>query len=73
MGRAQDISMQLMHRVTALSSGGFDALPHDGAVTTLLGICGLTYRHSYGDMFVVAVAIPVFATIVVVVSGSMGF
>jgi H+/gluconate symporter-like permease len=39
------ISLELMHRVATLSSGGFDALPHNGAVITLLGICGLTHRR----------------------------
>ena len=72
MAREQGISMELMHRVTALSSGGFDALPHNGAVITLLAITGLTHKKSYGDIFVVSVAIPVFATIVVIVLGSLG-
>lgn len=72
MAREQGISMELMHRVTALSSGGFDALPHNGAVITLLAITGLTHRKSYGDIFVVSVAIPVFATIVVILLGSLG-
>lgn len=71
MGQAQGVSMELMHRVTALSSGGFDALPHNGAVITLLGICGLTHKQSYGDIFVCAVAIPVLATITVIVLGTM--
>ena len=71
MGNAQGISMGLMHRVTALSSGGFDALPHNGAVITLLGICGLTHKQSYVDIFICAVAIPVVATITVIVLGSM--
>ena len=65
------ISPGLMHRVTALSSGGFDALPHNGAVITLLAICGLTHRESYFDIFICAVLIPVFATICVIVLGSM--
>lgn len=72
MAQAAGISEGLMHRVAALSSGGFDALPHNGAVITLLAICGLTHKQSYPDIFVVAVAIPVLATIVVVVLGSMG-
>lgn len=71
MGNAQGIGMGLMHRVTALSSGGFDALPHNGAVITLLGICGLTHKQSYVDIFICAVAIPVVATITVIVLGSM--
>ncbi len=72
MAQAAGISPGLMHRVAALSSGGFDALPHNGAVITLLAICGLNHRQSYPDIFVVAVAIPVFATAVVVLLGSMG-
>lgn len=73
IGQAQGISMGLMHRVTALSSGGFDALPHNGAVITLLGICGLTHKQSYGDIFICAVAIPVVATVTVIVLGSLFF
>ena len=72
MAQQAGISEQLMHRITTLSSGGFDALPHNGAVITLLGICGLTHRQSYGDIFVVAVAIPVFATMVAIALGTMG-
>ena len=64
------IDPELMHRVTALSSGGFDALPHNGAVITLLAITGLTHRQSYADIFVVAVAIPLLATITVIALGS---
>ena len=71
MGQEQGISMELMHRVTALSSGGFDALPHNGAVITLLAITGLTHRKSYPDIFVVAVLIPVIALITVIVLGTV--
>lgn len=72
LGQQQGISMELMHRVTTLSSGGFDALPHNGAVITLLAITGLTHKQSYADIFVVAVGIPVLATVTVIVFGSMG-
>ena len=72
MAQDQGISMELMHRVTALSSGGFDALPHNGAVITLLAITGMTHKKSYADIFVVAVAISVVATIGVIILGSFG-
>ncbi|WP_424933344.1 GntP family permease [Amaricoccus macauensis] len=72
LARTSGISEALMHRVTALSSGGFDALPHNGAVITLLAICGLTHKQSYFDIFMCAVLIPVLATICVIVLGSMG-
>jgi H+/gluconate symporter-like permease len=70
MGQAAGIAPELLHRVTAIATGGLDALPHNGAVITLLGICGLSHRQSYVDIFVVAVAIPVLALVVVVTLGS---
>ena len=36
------INPELLHRVAAMSSGGFDTMPHNGAVITLLAICGMT-------------------------------
>jgi hypothetical protein len=47
MGRAAGIAPELLHRVTAIATGGLDALPHNGAVITLLAICKLTHRQSY--------------------------
>jgi H+/gluconate symporter-like permease len=47
------VSPQLLHRVASMASGGFDTLPHNGAVITLLGIAGLTHKQSYKDMFVI--------------------
>ncbi|MCM2351050.1 MAG: GntP family permease [Bacteriovoracaceae bacterium] len=66
-----NISPDLLHRVASLSSGGFDTLPHNGAVISLLTICGLTHRDSYFDIFMTAVAIPVVATITVITLGSV--
>ena len=54
-----------LHRLVALATGGLDALPHNGAVVTLLGIGGLTHREAYGPIFVVAVTVPVVAMLVV--------
>ena len=71
LAKEYGISLELMHRVATLSSGGFDALPHNGAVITLLGICGLSHRQSYADIGMVAVVIPVAALVVVIILGSM--
>lgn len=71
MGQAAGIAPDLLHRVTAIATGGLDALPHNGAVITLLGICGLSHRQAYLDIFVVAVAIPVLALVAVVVLGTV--
>lgn len=71
MGQAAGISPQLLHRVTSIATGGLDALPHNGAVITLLAICKLTHRQSYLDIFIVAVLFPLLALAVVVGLGTM--
>ena len=71
MAISQGIDLELVHRIAALSSGGFDALPHNGAVITLLAICGLTHRQSYRDIAVVAIVVPVIALIVVILLGTL--
>ena len=65
------ISPELLHRVATMASGGFDTLPHNGAVITLLAICRLDHRRSYPDIAAVAVAGPFAATCLVVLLGSL--
>jgi H+/gluconate symporter-like permease len=71
MGLAAGIAPELLHRVTAVATGGLDALPHNGAVITLLTICGLTHREAYRDIAVVAVLIPILALVVLVTLGTL--
>ncbi|MDP2264845.1 MAG: GntP family permease [Hydrogenophaga sp.] len=71
MAQTAGIAPELLHRVTTIATGGLDALPHNGAVITLLGICGLTHRQSYLDILMVAVVFPVLALVAVVVLGSV--
>lgn len=71
MANAAGISPDLLHRVASMASGGFDTLPHNGAVITLLAICKLTHRDSYGDIFMVAVAVPAVATVAVIALGTL--
>ncbi|WP_173918251.1 GntP family permease [Halobacillus sp. Marseille-Q1614] len=66
------ISPEAFHRVASLSSGGLDALPHNGAVLTLLTITGLSHKDSYKDIFVVAVLIPVISVVFVILLSSLG-
>ncbi len=51
--KAAGIPMEVLHRVAAMASGGMDTLPHNGAVITLLAVCGLTHRESYRDIFAI--------------------
>ncbi len=60
------INPEWMHRLASMASGGFDSLPHNGAVITLLTICGLSHRQAYKDIFMVSLVIPVSITAVTV-------
>jgi len=68
---AQGVDPAILHRVVALATGGLDTLPHNGAVITLLGICGMTHARAYSDIFVVAVLVPTVACALVIGLGSV--
>ncbi len=65
----QGVDPALLHRVVAVATGGLDTLPHNGAVITLLGICGMTHRQAYGDIFIVAVLAPTVACALIIALG----
>jgi len=71
LANAAGISPELLHRVAVMSSGCFDSLPHNGAVITLLGICRLTHKQSYFDIFMVSVIIPLSALVVIITLGTL--
>lgn len=50
---AVGVTPEMLHRVASMASGGMDTLPHNGAVITLLAVCGLTHRDSYKDIFAI--------------------
>jgi H+/gluconate symporter-like permease len=71
--RAAQIGMnpELLHRVAVIGSGTLDSLPHNGAVVTLLSVCGSTHGESYKDVFMVAIVGAVAALVVVIVLGTL--
>ena len=64
------ISPALLHRVAVISSGTLDSLPHNGAVVTLLAVCGSTHRESYLDIVMVAIVGAIIALAVVIGLGT---
>jgi H+/gluconate symporter-like permease len=60
----------LMHRVAVIGAGTLDSLPHNGAVVTLLAVCGSKHRESYLDIVMAAIVGPIVALIVVIALGS---
>jgi H+/gluconate symporter-like permease len=63
--------MALMHRIAVIGSSTLDSLPHNGAVVTLLAVCGSTHRKSYFDIVIANIVGPIIALAVVISMGSM--
>lgn len=68
---AYGIDPALMHRVAVIGAGTLDMLPHNGAVVSLLAICGTTHKESYFDIVMVAVVSAMLALFAVIVLGTM--
>ncbi|MFT3730491.1 MAG: GntP family permease [Hyphomicrobium sp.] len=66
----QGINPDLLHRVAVIGAGTLDSLPHNGAVVTLLAVCGSTHKESYLDIVMVAIVGAVIALIAVIGLGS---
>jgi H+/gluconate symporter-like permease len=60
----------LMHRVAVIGSGTLDILPHNGAVVTLLAVCGTTHRESCFDIVMVGIVGAVVALVAVILLGT---
>ena len=65
------IDPAIMHRVAVIGAGTLDSLPHNGAVVTLLAVCGSTHRESYGDIVMVAIVSAIIALAAVIALGSV--
>ena len=53
-----------------IQPGAEYSLPQNGAVVTLLSVCGSTHRESYIDIVMAAIVGPIIALAVVIVLGS---
>lgn len=65
------IDPALMHRITTISAGTLDALPHNGTVLTVLQVSGLTHRESYFDMVMTVIVSVIISFVAVLVLGSV--
>lgn len=64
---AMGVPAEVLHRVGALAAIGLDSLPHNGAVIVLLGLCGMTHKDSYKQIFVTTVVITVLVAIISII------
>lgn len=70
LAHEQDIDPALLHRIAVISAGTLDSLPHNGAVVTLLAVCGVTHGEGYLDIFMVAIVGALIALAAVILLGS---
>ena len=56
----------MLHRIASLACGGLDSLPHNGAVITLLAVCGMTHKESYIDIGMITVVATVAVSFIMI-------
>ena len=66
---ALGLSPDLVHRIVVMSSGCFDAMPHNGVVITMLAVAGLTHRQAYKHIFIGHILATLVALLVVIPLG----
>ena len=71
--RGNGIDPALLHRVAVIGAGTLDSLPHNGAVVTLLAVCGSTHRESYFDIVMAGIVGALIALAAVIALGSVRF
>ncbi|MDQ8020231.1 MAG: GntP family permease [Moraxellaceae bacterium] len=71
IAHSSGIDPGLMHRVAVIGAGTLDSLPHNGAVVTLMAVCGCTHKDSYFDIVMAAVVSAILALATVIVLGTL--
>ena len=66
----EGINAALMHRVAVIGAGTLDILPHNGAVVTLLALCGSSHRESYFDIVMVGIVGALLGLVAVIALGT---
>jgi H+/gluconate symporter-like permease len=66
------MSPEILHRVASMASGGMDTLPHNGAVITLLAVCGMTHKDSYGDIFILTMLKTLMVFVIILIHTTTG-
>ncbi|MBL8223757.1 MAG: GntP family permease [Chromatiales bacterium] len=70
LAEAQGMDPAVLHRVAAIAAGTLDSLPHNGAIVTLLAVCGTTHRDSYFHIAMAVIVGPIVALGAIIGLGS---
>jgi len=68
---ALGLNPELIHRISTMSAGCFDAMPHNGVVITFFAVAGLTHMNSYKHMFFGHIIATLLTLIIVIPLGIM--
>lgn len=71
LAHAQGMDPAALHRVAAIAAGTLDSLPHNGAIVTLLAVCGTTHKDSYFHVVMAAIVGPIVALVAVIALASV--
>ena len=63
---------EIIHRISCISCGGLDSLPHNGSIINELTIAKLTHKTGYRPMGVCSVVIPVTTVIFAAILSQLG-
>lgn len=66
---ALGLDPNLVHRISVISAGAFDALPHNGVIITTLAVTGLTHSAAYKHVWWGHVVATVLALLIVIPIG----
>jgi H+/gluconate symporter-like permease len=70
IARDSGIDPSVLHRVAVIGAGALDTLPHNGAVVTLLAVCGATHKEAYFDIVMAAIVSAILGLVSVIIIGS---
>ena len=66
------LSPDIVHRLSVMSSGGLDSLPHSSGTASALGVAQLTHKEGYMHVFWLNTVIPIICTILAGFLASIG-
>lgn len=69
---AMGISPDIIHRISVMSSGGLDSLPHSSGTASALGVAQLSHKEGYMHVFWLNTVIPIIVTAIACVLASFG-
>lgn len=69
---ADNINVQVFHRISSIAAGCLDSLPHAGPNITILNVTKLSYAEGYYPIFVITCVIPIITVTLATILATLG-